>query len=390
MKIHEYQARELLAAYGVPVPEGEPAFTAEEAREAAVALGQGPFVIKAQIHSGGRGKAGGVKFARTSEEVYACAEGLLGKTLYTRQTGPQGKVVRRLLVSRQIGIAREFYLSFAVDGASERIVMIASAAGGMEIEEIAKTAPEKIFRTAIDPALGLMDYQAWDLGEAMGLGGTVLKSFILLCRNLFRLFTEKDCSLAEINPLALTKEDTLIAADAKLTFDDNALMRHPDIAALRDIREEDPRETEASRFSLNYIQLDGNIGCMVNGAGLAMATMDIIQAFGGSPANFLDVGGGATAEKVAGAFGILLSDPNVKGIFINIFGGIMKCDVIAEGVVDAARKLSVKVPIVVRLTGTHAEEGRRILSESGLSIHPARDMADGARQICKMIRGVSA
>ena len=389
MKIHEYQARELLAAYGVPVPEGAPAFTAEEAREAASRLGQGPFVIKAQIHSGGRGKAGGVRFAGTPEEVYACAGELLGKTLYTRQTGPQGKVVRRLLVSRQIRIAREFYLSFAVDGASERVVMIASAAGGMEIEEIAGTSLEKILRTAVDPALGLMDYQAWDAGEAMGLSGPSLKAFIALCRNLFRLFTEKDCSLAEINPLALTEEHTLVAADAKLTFDDNALMRHPDIVPLRDIQEEDARETEASRFSLNYIQLDGNIGCMVNGAGLAMATMDLIQAIGGSPANFLDVGGGATAEKVAGAFGILLSDPNVKGIFINIFGGIMKCDVIAEGVVEAARKLSVKVPIVVRLTGTHAGEGRRILAESSLSIHPAQDMADGARQICDMIREVN-
>ena len=389
MKIHEYQALALFSAYGVPVPQGQPAFTPAEARAAAEAVG-GPCVVKAQIHSGGRGKAGGVLFASTPDEAERAAARLLGATLYTRQTGPQGRVVRRLLVSRAMDIRREYYLSFTVDGGAERAVMIASAAGGMEIEEIAATSPERILTTPIDPALGLTDYQAWDAGEALGLEGAPLKAFIALCRNLYRLFVEKDCSLVEINPLALTAEGTLTAADAKINFDDNALARHPDIVALRDLNEENPREVEASKYNLNYIQLDGTIGCMVNGAGLAMATMDIIQAFGGSPANFLDVGGGASAEKVAGAFGILLSDPRVKGIFINIFGGIMKCDVLAQGVVEAARKLSVQVPVVVRLTGTNAEEGRRILRESGLRIHPAEDMADGARQICGLVKEVPA
>ena len=390
MKIHEYQAMALFAEYGVPVPDGKPAFSAEEAYAAAVALGEGPYVVKAQIHSGGRGKAGGVKFANGPDEVRACAAQLLGKRLYTKQTGAQGRIVQRLLVSRKINIDREFYLSFTVDGAAERTVMIASASGGMEIEEIAAKEPDKILKTAVDPELGLMDYQAWNVGEAIGLHGEQLKGFIRLCKNLYRLFTEKNCSLAEINPLALTADGKLIAADAKLNFDDNALSRHPENAALRDFNEEDPRETEASKYDLNYIQLDGSIGCMVNGAGLAMATMDIIQAFGGNPANFLDVGGSATEEKVAGAFSILLSDPAAKGIFINIFGGIMKCDVIASGVVSAARRLSVHVPVVVRLTGTHAEEGRRILSESGLKIYPALDMADGAAQICQLVKEASA
>ena len=362
MKIHEYQALALFSAYGVPVPQGQPAFTPAEARAAAEALG-GPCVVKAQIHSGGRGKAGGVLFASTPDEAERAAARLLGATLYTRQTGPQGRVVRRLLVSRAMDIRREYYLSFTVDSGAERAVMIASAAGGMEIEEIAATSPERILTTPIDPALGLTDYQAWDAGEALGLEGAPLKAFIALCRNLYRLFVEKDCSLVEINPLALTAEGTLTAADAKINFDDNALARHPDIVALRDLNEENPREVEASKYNLNYIQLDGTIGCMVNGA---------------------------SAEKVAGAFGILLSDPRVKGIFINIFGGIMKCDVLAQGVVEAARKLSVQVPVVVRLTGTNAEEGRRILRESGLRIHPAEDMADGARQICGLVKEVPA
>ena len=390
MKIHEYQAAELFRRYGVRVPEGKDAATAQEAGQAARALGAGPYVIKAQVHSGGRGKAGGVKFAETAEEAAQKAGEILGMTLVTKQTGPQGRVVRRVLVSRAMKIAREYYVSLTVDGARERVVMIASPAGGMEIEETAKEAPEKIHTMEIDPYLGLTVYQAREIGKKLGFSQDEIKQFVPLCQGLYRLFVEKDCSLVEVNPLAVDAEGNLVAADAKVNLDDNALFRHPDIAAMRDVNEEEPRETEASKYDLNYIGLDGNIGCMVNGAGLAMATMDIIQSCGGSPANFLDVGGSATAEKVAGAFSILLSDAKVEGIFINIFGGIMRCDIIAEGVVEAARKLEVKVPLVVRLEGTNAEAGKRILSESGLNITAAEDMADGARKACRLVKEARA
>ena len=390
MKIHEYQAAELFRAYGVRVPEGRAAATAEEAGEAARMLGAGPYVIKAQVHSGGRGKAGGVKFAQTAEEAEAKAGEILGMKLVTKQTGPEGRIVKRVLVSRAVEIAREYYVSLTVDGARERVVMIASSAGGMEIEETAKEAPEKIYTMEIDPYLGLTGYQAREMGKKLGLSAGEIKQFIALSKGLYRLFVEKDCSLVEINPLAVDGEGNLIAADAKVNFDDNALFRHSENAAMRDENEEEPRELEASKYDLNYIGLDGNIGCMVNGAGLAMATMDIIQACGGRPANFLDVGGSATAEKVAGAFAILLSDAKVECIFVNIFGGIMRCDIIAEGIVEAARKLEVKVPLVVRLEGTNAEAGKKILAESGLNITAAEDMADGAEKACRLAKEVRA
>ena len=390
MKIHEYQAAALFQQYGVPVPNGSPAFSVEEAVEAAKMLGEGPYVIKAQVHSGGRGKAGGVKFAKTIEEVRDRASEILGMTLVTKQTGPQGKLVRKLMISDTVSIAREYYVSLTVDGAAERVVMIASSAGGMDIEQTAAEAPEKIITLQIDPALGLRDYQARNVANQLGLNMDETKQFIRLAKAIYRLFDEKDCSLVEINPLVVDTEGKLIAADAKINFDDNALARHPEIQVLRDEYEEDFREVEASKFDLNYIQLDGNIGCMVNGAGLAMATMDIIQAHGGSPSNFLDVGGGATEEKVTGAFSILLSDPKVEGIFVNIFGGIMRCDVIAAGIVAAAAKLDVKVPLVVRLEGTNAAEGKQILEASGLNITPASDMADGAKKICALVAGKEA
>ena len=388
MKIHEYQASALFDAYGIPVPKGKVAFDVEAAHACALEL-DGPFVVKAQVHSGGRGKAGGVKFAKTAEEVREKANEILGMKLITKQTGPQGRIVQRLLVNQAVEIVREYYVSLTVDGAAERIVMIASSAGGMEIEQTAEEAPEKILTMAIDPALGLMQYQSRDMAAKLGFNQAETKQFIKLASALYRLFVEKDCSLVEINPLAVDAQGNLIAADAKINFDDNAMFRHPEILELRDVNEEDSREVEASKYDLNYIQLDGNIGCMVNGAGLAMATMDIIQAYGGMPSNFLDVGGGATAEKVAGAFSILLSDPKVEGILINIFGGIMKCDVIAQGVVEAAHKLAVKVPLVVRLEGTNAEAGKQILAQSGLNITPADDMADGARKICQLVKEVS-
>ena len=390
MKIHEYQAAELFRAYGVRVPEGRAAATAEEAGEAARSLGAGPYVIKAQVHSGGRGKAGGVKFAQTAEEAEAKAGEILGMKLVTKQTGPEGRIVKRVLVSRAVEIAREYYVSLTVDGARERVVMIASSAGGMEIEETAQEAPEKIYTMEIDPYLGLTGYQAREMGKKLGLSAGEIKQFIALSKGLYRLFVEKDCSLVEINPLAVDGEGNLIAADAKVNFDDNALFRHSENAAMRDENEEEARELEASKYDLNYIGLDGNIGCMVNGAGLAMATMDIIQACGGRPANFLDVGGSATAEKVAGAFAILLSDAKVECIFVNIFGGIMRCDIIAEGIVEAARKLEVKVPLVVRLEGTNAEAGKKILAESGLNITAAEDMADGAEKACRLAKEVRA
>lgn len=387
MKIHEYQAAALFADYGVAVPRAVPVDSAQAARDAAAALGEGPYVVKAQVHSGGRGKAGGVKIARTPDEVYRCAESILGMTLVTRQTGPKGRLVRMVTVGEAIGIRQEYYLSFTVDSSAERVVMIASSRGGTEIEETAQEAPESIHTVRIDPLIGLRGYQARGIAAAMGMDEGVTRQFVRLSASLYRLFCEKDCSLIEVNPLALDAEGRLVAADAKVNIDDNALPRHADIAALKDPNEMDPREVEAAAFDLNYVQMEGDIGCMVNGAGLAMATMDIIQAFGGSPANFLDVGGGASEEKVSGAFSILLSDANVKGIFVNIFGGIMRCDVLASGIVSAARNLNVGIPVVVRLSGTNAEAGRRILEDSGLKIVPAVDMADGARKICGLVRG---
>ena len=390
MNIHEYQAMELFRSYGIPVNAGRVACTPEEAVQAARELPAGPYVLKAQIHSGGRGKAGGVKVLSSLQEVESAAKEMLGSRLVTRQTGPQGKTVRKLLVCPCRETAHEYYLSMTLDASTGRVAVLSSAEGGMEIEQIAASMPDRIFRVSVDPAVGLKGYHGLALAKRLGLDAAQTAQLVSLLKAMYRLYWEKDCSLIEINPLAADSEGRLAALDAKINFDDNALYRHKDIAELRDPYEEDPREVEASKYGLNYIQLDGSIGCMVNGAGLAMATMDIIQAFGGSPSNFLDVGGGASAEKISGAFGILLSDPNVKGIFINIFGGIMRCDAVAEGVVSAARAFGVRVPVVVRLEGTNAEAGSEILKRSGLEIIPAAGMADGARRICEMTAGRKA
>ncbi len=386
MKIHEYQARELFTQFGIPVPKGILALTPEEAANAAREIGEYPVVVKAQIHSGGRGKAGGVKLCHTEEEVYAVAKDLIGKTLYTHQTGPEGKVVKKLYVTAGSQIQKEFYVSMTVDSANAAIVMIASAEGGTEIEELSKNHPEKIKQERIDPVLGYKDYNGWEMAKKLGFSGEQAKSFVKIARGMYRLFVEKDCSLVEINPLILTDEGALVALDAKVNFDDNALFRHPDIVALRDFDEEDPKEIQASKFDLNYVSLSGSVGCMVNGAGLAMATMDIIKSFGGEPANFLDVGGSATTERVKAAFEILLSDVNVKSILVNIFGGIMKCDVIAQGIVDAAKAMEIKVPVVVRLDGTHADLGREILKASGLSLVPAETFAQAAEKAVELAK----
>ena len=378
MKIHEYQAKQLLASYGIGSPEGYLAENAQEAYEAAVKLG-GTCVVKAQIHSGGRGKAGGVKLVKSAQEAKEVSEKLLGSTLVTKQTGPEGKVVNKLFVTAAVDVEKEFYLSLTVDNDGAGLVIIASADGGTEIEEVAEKNPERIIKQPVSVMMGMKDYQIRAVADALGLPNELLKPFNAMMKNMYKLFMEKDCSLIEINPLVTTGEGALCDLDAKVTFDDNAMFRHPDMALLRDIAEENPKEVEASKYDLNYIQLEGNIGCMVNGAGLAMATMDIIQSCGGRPANFLDVGGGATAEKVAGAFEILLSDSNVKAIMVNIFGGIMKCDIIAEGIVEAAKKLGVKVPLVVRLEGTNADLGKEILDKSGLDIISAGDIAEAAR-----------
>ena len=379
MKIHEYQARDLFSSYGIPCPVGYLCETAEDAKKAAEAIGEYPVVLKAQIHSGGRGKAGGVKLAKSAKEAEACAEELLGKTLYTHQTGPEGKVVRKLFVTAGCRIAKEYYVSMTVDSANSAIVMIASAEGGTEIEELSKNNPEKIHQLRIDPAIGYKDYNGWEMAKKLGLDGDKAKTFVKVARGMYALFLAKDCSLVEINPLVETEDGQLLAIDAKVNFDDNALMRHADIVALRDPDEEDPKEIEASKYDLNYVSLDGTVGCMVNGAGLAMATMDIIKHFGGEPANFLDVGGSATTERVKAAFEILLSDAGVKAILVNIFGGIMKCDVIAQGIVEAAKAIEIRVPVVVRLDGTNAEKGREILDASGLSLIPATTFAQAAK-----------
>jgi succinyl-CoA synthetase beta subunit len=379
MNIHEHQGKELLRRYGVAVPNGAACFTVEEAVAAAERLGF-PCVVKAQIHAGGRGKAGGVKVVKDVAGARAAATELLGKTLVTHQTGPQGRVVRRLLVEEGCKIARELYLGMVVDRASGRVTVMASTEGGVEIEEVAARTPEKILREAIDPAIGLAAYQGRRLAFGLGLAKEQLGPAVGFMAALARCFVDSDCSLAEINPLVVLESGKLLALDAKIGFDDNALFRHSDLRELRDLSEEDPREIEAAKYDLSYIALEGNIGCMVNGAGLAMATMDTVKAAGGEPANFLDVGGGANQEKVAAAFRILLSDAAVKAIFINIFGGILRCDVLAEGVVQAARDIGLKVPLVVRMEGTNVEQGKKILADSKLDIITASDMLDGARK----------
>lgn len=385
MKIHEYQAKELFAQYGVATQEGFVAYTKEEAAEYARKRG-GAFVVKAQAHCGGRGKAGGVKLARTAEEVEEAAGKILGMRLINKQTGAEGKLVRKVLVTDAVNINKEYYLSIAVDNEHASFVVIASGAGGTEIEEIAATKPELIIKQQVSPFTGLRDYEARYVAKKIGIPAANVKEFIVLLKGMYRLMTEKDCSLVEINPLVLTDEGKLIAIDGKVNFDDNALFRHPDIAALRDVDEEDPKEYEAGKYDLNYVSLDGSIGCMVNGAGLAMATMDIIHAFGGDPANFLDVGGSATTERVTAAFKILVSDKNVKAILVNIFGGIMKCDVIAEGIVIAANEVGLSVPLIVRLDGTHVEEGKRILKDSGLKIYACDDLGSAAHKAVELAK----
>lgn len=384
MNIHEYQAKSVLAQYGVAVPQGKVAFSVEEALEVAKGL-DGRGVVKAQIHAGGRGKAGGVKLAKSLAEVEGHAKEILGKTLVTHQTGPHGKVVKRLLIEQLTNIQKEYYIGLVLDRALGRVVMMASAEGGMEIEEVAAKTPEKIFREVVDPAVGLLPFQARSLAFAIGIPDKLVNKAVKFMTALYTCYVDKDCSIAEINPLVVTGEGDVMALDAKLNFDDSALYRHPDIAELRDLDEEDPKEIEASKFDLSYIALDGNIGCMVNGAGLAMATMDTIKYYGGDPANFLDVGGGATEEKVTEAFKIILSDEKVSGILVNIFGGIMKCDIIANGVVAAAKQLGLDKPLVVRLEGTNVDLGKEILNKSGLNIVAADSLADAAQKMVAMV-----
>jgi succinyl-CoA synthetase beta subunit len=386
MNIHEYQAKSLLTKFGVAVPRGVAAFTVDEAEAAAKQLGGGVWVVKAQIHAGGRGKAGGVKIAKSPAEVRDFAKALLGMTLVTKQTGPQGRLVRRLYIEEGVDIRRELYLGLLVDRGSSRVTIIASTEGGTEIEEVAAKTPDKIIKVPVDPATGLMPHHARQVAYGLGLEGDQVKSCVKFVTSCWRAFNELDASIVEINPLVVTGKGDVIALDAKMNFDDNGLFRHPEVVELRDENEEDPAEIEAGKHGLNYIKLDGSIGCMVNGAGLAMATMDIIKLYGSSPANFLDVGGGATKERVTAAFKIILSDPNVKGILVNIFGGIMRCDVIAEGVVAAARELALKVPLVVRLEGTNVELGKKILAESGLKVLSADNLADAAEKIVRAVK----
>ena len=385
MNVHEFQAKALLKRYGVAVPNGREVTTPADAAAACTELG-GRCVIKAQIHAGGRGKAGGVKLCKSPAEAEAAARELLGKTLVTHQTGPQGREVKRLLAEALSEIAREFYLGMVIDRATGRPALMGSSEGGVEIEEVAARAPEKILRESIDPAVGLQAFQARKLAFGIGLPQAAVGKAVAFMSGLYRAFIDCDASMAEINPLVLTAQGELLALDAKMGFDDNALFRHADVRALRDLSEEDPKEIAASEFDLNYIALDGNIGCMVNGAGLAMATMDIIKHFGGEPANFLDVGGGATAEKVTEAFKIILADANVRAVLVNIFGGIMRCDVIATGVVEAARQVKLQLPVVVRLEGTNVDLGRKILQDSGLNLASATDMSDAARKVVGAVR----
>ncbi|CEG26812.1 ADP-forming succinate--CoA ligase subunit beta [Bacillus sp. B-jedd] len=386
MNIHEYQGKEILRKYGVTVPNGKVAFTVEEAVEAARELGTQVCVVKAQIHAGGRGKAGGVKVAKNLDEVRTYANEILGKTLVTHQTGPEGKEVKRLLIEEGCDIKKEYYIGLVLDRATSRVVLMASEEGGTEIEEVAEKTPEKIFKEEIDPVIGLQPFQARRIAFNINIPKELVNQAVKFMLSLYQAYIEKDCSIAEINPLVVTGDGKVMALDAKLNFDSNALYRQKDVLEMRDLEEEDPKEIEASKYDLSYIALDGNIGCMVNGAGLAMATMDIVKHYGGDPANFLDVGGGATAEKVTEAFKIILSDPKVKGIFVNIFGGIMKCDVIATGVVEAAKQVGLEVPLVVRLEGTNVELGKQILNESGLNIVAAESMADGAEKIVSLVK----
>jgi succinyl-CoA synthetase beta subunit len=380
LKIHEYQAKDILRRFGVDTPRGIACFSVEEAVEAGRNLGGSVWVVKAQIHAGGRGKAGGVKLARSLHELRQHASGMFGMRLVTAQTGPEGRIVKRLLVEEGADIREELYAAMLVDRGSQRVVLMASSAGGMNIEDVAANTPEKIHKVYIDPMQGLTSEQASEVGREIGVSVSLEKQMVLLLKGLYSAFDQTDASLAEINPLVVTGDSRVVALDAKMNFDDNALFRHPDIVAMRDLDEEDEAEIEASKFGLSYISLDGDIGCLVNGAGLAMATMDIIKLYGASPANFLDVGGGATAEKVTEAFKLMLRNPKVRAILINIFGGIMKCDVVALGVVAAARQVQLSVPLVVRLEGTNVELGKKILAESGLPIISAANMADAAQK----------
>ena len=386
MKIHEYQAKELFKKYGVPIPEGRVAFSPDEAAGIAKSLAEYPVVVKAQIHAGGRGKGGGVKLAQSESEVQSVADQIIGMELVTHQTGSQGQRVTKVLVEQGLNIEKELYLSIIPDRAIAKIVIMASEAGGMDIEEVAAETPEKIVKVPVNPLQGIQAYHCREVAFGLNLPPAAIKSFVAMLKNLFRLFVDNDCSLLEINPLVITAEETVIALDAKINFDDNALFRHKDIAEYRDPDEEDPLEVAASKYNLNYINLDGNVGNMVNGAGLAMATMDLIKQAGAEPANFLDVGGGASAEMVENGFKIILSDPHVKGILINIFGGILRCDVLAEGVVKAAQKTNISVPVVVRMEGTNIEEGRRILAESGLQLTTAADLKDAAQKVAEILQ----
>jgi succinyl-CoA synthetase beta subunit len=385
MKIHEYQAKALLKDFGVPVPKGDVVETPRQANRAAAAI-KGPVVVKAQVHAGGRGKAGGIKLARTPEEAEAAAATILGMRLKTPQTPPEGIEVRKVLVEEASAVERECYVSVTLDRTRSTHVVMASQSGGMDIEEVAARSPEKILRQWAHPALGLQPFQIRELAFGLGLQGEQFKAGTALIQGLFSCYSAKDCSLAEINPLVITKDGRVLALDAKLNFDDNSLYRRPDAVALRDTNEETPLDVEASKHGLNYIKLDGNVGCMVNGAGLAMATMDIIKLAGGEPANFLDVGGGARPDQIENAFRILSSDPGVKAVFINVFGGILRCDVLAEGVIAAVKKLGLNMPVVVRMEGTNVEQGKKMLAESGLALTPAEDMGDGARKVVALAR----
>ena len=385
MKIHEYQAKELFRKYNVPVPEGRVAFSVEEAKKIAKELGGFPVVVKAQIHAGGRGKGGGVKLAASLEEVQILAGEILGMTLVTHQTGPEGRLVQKLLVEAGQKIERELYLSLLVDRATASVVIMASQDGGMDIEQVAQKTPERIIKVYVDPLMGIQGYQIREVAFGLELPPAAMKSFSGLLSNLYKLFIAYDSSMVEINPLILTKDNAVLALDAKVDFDSNALYRHKDLLELRDLDEEDPMEVEASKFNLNYINLDGNVGNIVNGAGLAMATMDIIKNAGATPANFMDVGGGASSEQVENAFRIILADSKVKAVLINIFGGILRCDIFAQGVVDAARKTGINIPVVVRMEGTNVEQGKKILADAGLDLIAALDLSDAAQKIAAAV-----
>ncbi len=387
MKIHEYLAKELLRRFGVPTPEGKVATTVEEAKENAKALGTLPVVVKAQIHAGGRGKGGGVKVCKTLEDAERWASQILGMNLVTHQTGPEGQKVKRLLIEQGVAIEKELYLGLTLDRDTKRVTVMASSEGGTEIEEVAAETPEKIHKAAVDPTVGLSPYQVRDIWFGMGLDPKLVGKATKMCTALYQAFVSTDASLVEINPLIITKDGDLLALDAKMTFDDNALFRQANVVEYRDLDEEDSKEIEANKYDLSYIALEGNVGCMVNGAGLAMATMDIIKHCGGQPANFLDVGGGANAEKVKAAFSIILRDPGVKAVLVNIFGGIMKCDVIAEGVIQAAKEIELKIPVVVRLEGTNVDLGKKMLNESGLALISADDMLDAAKKVVAAAKG---